>query len=203
MPIEIPKPPDFVTRAAQRTTEQRVSRRGGLSELLYTPRSAIRQTTLTVPHQVFTAGLDALAEPGPVEQVAEPTAWSFIVEERKKPVASTEVHLRTGGEGPAQVTEGPFVQAMTDELRAVEDTQLVRETPFELRMFRVPALHLAALWLHTPTQADLFVPLAPAPPPLVPHEPYPEPRFVEVVAELARSVQEAHQSGDDPDRLGS
>jgi len=205
MPIDLPKPPRNVARAAERRAAEWAGR-GGFARLVWAPRESLgarRETSLAAPHQIYTANLDVLVDPGSVEKAAAPTAWSFLIEERDRPVAATEVNISMPAETPAQLAEGPFVEAVAEELQTIESLLPLREAHFELRQLRVPALQLAALWLHSGERDDVFVPLKPAPPPLEAHVPYPEARFVAVVSKLARSMIDAHQSGDEPDRLGS
>jgi len=152
---------------------------------------------------VFTVGLDALAGEASLADKASPTGWRFLVEEAAEPVAAAEVHDATGAAVPAQITEGQFVRSTADGLRAAEALPAVEESAFELRLLRVPALNLVALWLHAADSDDLFVPLEPAPAPFEAHRSYPEPEFAEVAAELASSSLERHRTAERPDELGA
>jgi hypothetical protein len=128
--------------------------------------------------------------------------WRFLVEEGREPVAAAEVQDRTSAAVPAQLTEGPFVRSTAESLRAAESLEPVRETDFELRLLRVPAVNLVALWLHTAGRDDLFVPLEPAPRPFEAGRSYPEPEFAELAAGLARETLVLQEEAERPEELG-
>lgn len=58
--------------------------------------------------------------------------------------------------------------------------------PYELRLLRIPALYVMALWLHSPTD-DLLVPLEPSP---IGKEgkPVPTADFLAEISDLARNT---------------
>src|ERR671923_461123 len=157
MPIETPEPPEEAVEAVRAS----IARRARPRRL----RARAPAASVTAPQRVFTVGLDALAGEASVEDSASPTGWRFLVEEAREPVAAAEVHDETPAAVPAQVTEGQFVRSTAEGLRAAEAHPSVGEAAFELRLLRVPALNLVALWLHTAGREDLFVPLEPAPAP--------------------------------------
>jgi hypothetical protein len=157
---------------------------------------------VSAPLRVYTLGLEALARSKAVEASARATGWRFLVEEATEPVAAAEVQDQTRAAVPAQLTEGPFVRSTADGLRAAERLAPVEESAFEVRLLRVPALHLVSLWLHASDRDDLFMPLEPAPVPFEAGRSYPEPEFAELAMSLARQTLELQRDAERPDELG-
>jgi hypothetical protein len=158
--------------------------------------------TVSAPQRVYTVGLTALAGSDAIQESARATGWRFLVEEGREPVAAAEVQDQTRATVPAQLTEGPFVRSTAEGLRTAEALGPVRDTDFELRLLRVPALNLLALWLHTSEREDLFVPLEPAPQPFEARRSYAEPEFAELAAGLASQALELQREAERPDELG-
>jgi hypothetical protein len=198
VPIEPQTPPDDAVEAvrqslARRTPQRRWRRRGAASA----------PTSVSAPQRVYTVGLEALAGAQAVEGTARATGWRFLVEEAKEPVAAAEVQDQAGAAIPAQLTEGAFVRSTAEGLSAAEALGPVQEAAFELRLLRVPALYLVALWLHSPGRDDLFIPLEPAPAPFEARRPYKEPEFAELTTGLARQTLQLQQDAERPEELGS
>jgi hypothetical protein len=144
---------------------------------------------LTTPHVVHGIGLDALAARQPLTGAA-PVAWQFLVETPTGPVASTEVALDATGEPTAftQLNEGPFVQATTAALDTARRVPEVVRGDYELRVLRIPALYLVALWLKDRGGTeDLFLPLDPAPEFIEAGRPYRGDELLDALAGPARS----------------
>jgi hypothetical protein len=200
MPIETPNPPDDVLEAVRQSMERRTPRRGRLRRAL---GHAAPAASLSAPQRIFTVDLDALAQGDGIEDTARATGWRFLVEEATEPVAAAEVQDKTGAALPAELTEGQFVRSTAEGLRAAETLAPVEEAAFELRLLRVPALYLVALWLHATEREDLFLPLEPAPAPFEPGHAYPGPRFAELAADLARQALEAQRAAERPGELGA
>ncbi len=199
MPINAPQPPDDAIEAVRQSVARR---RRGRRRLRPGPEAVPAPSSVSAPQRMFTAGLEALTRSIAIEEVAQATGWRFLVEEGTEPVAAAEVQDQTRASVPAQITEGPFVRSTAVGLRAAEGLQPVQETDFELRLLRVPALHLLALWLHAPARDDLFVPLEPAPHPFEARRSYAEPEFAELVAGLARGTLDLQRDAERPDELG-
>ncbi|WP_218006173.1 hypothetical protein, partial [Nocardia tenerifensis] len=91
-----------------------------------------------------------------------------------------------GSQEMSQFTEGPFVLATDQTLKTVQKLPQLSAAGFELRLLRIPALYVMALWLHAP-MADLLVPLAPSP---IGKEgkPVPSAQFLSELAELAHAA---------------
>lgn len=120
------------------------------------------QLDLSTPHQVFTMGLDDITAGGGLDR-AQLVGWRYLVMAGGQPIASAETTLAPDGTHEAsQFTEGPFVAATDKAVRDVQRLPQLAAAGFELRLLRIPALYVMALWLHAPA-TDLLVPLAPSP----------------------------------------
>lgn len=119
---------------------------------------------LAAPHDVYSLGLDQLAAGASLDE-ARPVGRRFLVMEGERPVASAEVADPEDGSG-FQANEGPFVAATADAIARAEEDPRLADGRYELRLLRVPALYLMALWLKDEDGGgDLLIPLDPAPPP--------------------------------------
>ena len=144
--------------------------RDGLGRLASRPEYADRQLAkadrarlaVSLPHDVYAMGLDAIAE-GKGLDAAEPVGRRCLVMEGDRPVAAAEL-ADAEGEGDLTTTEGPFTEATARTVREVEAWPQIAEGEYDLRLLRVPALYLMALWLKDRDgSADMLVPLDPAP----------------------------------------
>lgn len=112
-------------------------------------------------------------------------------------VASSEVNVTEDGRlTAAHVTAGPHAIGTALELKRVRGLG-EGGVFFEVRYLRIPAVHIAALWLKHPDDArDVIIPLAPVPHPIVAGKRYARSAFEEAVRPLARR----RQSFDEPQR---
>lgn len=117
---------------------------------------------LSTPHQIFTLGLDDIASGAGLGR-AQPVGWRYLVEDGGQLIASAETTLTPDGTHEvSQFTEGPFVGETDKAVKAIRRLPQLEAAGFELRLLRIPALYVMALWLHAPV-TDLLVPLAPSP----------------------------------------
>jgi hypothetical protein len=114
---------------------------------------------------------------------AEHVAWRFLLQDGQRTVAAVEVPV--GGGEPA-VNEGPFVRATASALSKLEQLPDVERGDYELRLLRVVALYLVAVWLHGDGSNDLIVPIGEAPAGLEADRPY---RADELLGELAEPAR--------------
>ena len=181
-------------RVAEPTRESIEAVQHNLSELA--GRSAFRgralgrinplDVALAAPHDVYSLGLDQLAEGASIDS-AHPVGRRFMVMDGERPVASAEVAGREDGSG-FQANEGPFVAATARAIEQAEQDPELADGRFELRVLRIPALYLMALWLKDENgDDDVVIPLDPAPAPLESGRRY---RPEEVLAELAPVAHE-------------
>jgi hypothetical protein len=120
------------------------------------------QLDVSTPHQVFTMGLNDITAGGGLDR-AQPVGWRYLVEDGGQLIASAETTLAPDGtQEVSQFTEGPFVAETDKAVKAVRKLPQLEAAGFELRLLRIPALYVMALWLHAQA-TDLLVPLAPSP----------------------------------------
>ncbi|MFC3965390.1 hypothetical protein [Nocardia jiangsuensis] len=144
------------------------------------------QLDLSTPHQIFTLGLDDITAGAGLE-AAQPVGWRYLVVDGSQIIASAETTLAPDGtEEMSQFTEGPFVLATDRALKVVRKLPQLAAAGFELRLLRIPALYVMALWLHSPI-SDILAPLDPTP---IGKEGKPvlAAQFLSELAELARTV---------------
>jgi hypothetical protein len=136
---------------------------------------------LIAPHHVYVLRLDEILQAkdamAALIHARRPVATRFLVRDATHVVAAVEVGDATGS-GLA-VNTGDYVSGTVFAIELAEQ----RDDPpiAEMRLLRVPALHLTALWLSAADHADLLIPLDPAPPPLDANEFYTP---LELVAQL-------------------
>ena len=187
MPIRVQEAPSRSVATVEATlsrllAEPEFERRANLAA----PLSDV-PLSLSTPHQVFTVEVNYLLERG--LSAARPTETRFIVLQGEKVLGSAETRLVDGTPGPfANVAQGAEVEGFVDALRQAEALDDVAGSDFELRTLRINELHVTAIWLRG-TDRDLIVPAAPSPEPFTPGRPFRAEEFVQMVAEVARSIQ--------------
>jgi hypothetical protein len=139
---------------------------------------------LAVPHDVYTLGLDELADRAGIDQ-ARPVGRRFLVMAGDRAISSAEI---TDEDGTGfQANEGPYVAATAEAIARAEDDPDLSEGDYEIRLLRIPALYFVALWLRDERgHDDVLVPLDPVPAPFEPGRSY---RPDEVLSELAASAR--------------
>jgi hypothetical protein len=144
---------------------------------------------LAAPHDVYTLGLDEIAAGAPLD-AARVVGRRFLVMDGDDAVASAEV-AEVDGSG-FQSNEGPFVAATAAAIAHAESDRELADGSFELRVLRIPALYLMALWLKDDDGgSDVVIPIAPAPAPLEPLRSYPPEKLMSELAGQARARLEA------------
>lgn len=124
----------------------------------------IGQVSLAAPHDVYTLGLDRIVAGGSLDE-AQPVGRRFLVMDDARAIAAAEV---AGDDGSGfSSNEGRFVAATADAIRHAEQDPELADGRYELRLLRIPAIYLMALWLKDDDGGDgVVIPLEPAPPPL-------------------------------------
>lgn len=188
MALRLSEPPPDVTATLRSVLLDRSRKRRFATPALAKAKAA--DVSLAAPHPVFVLGLDDLAA-GRGLGAADRVAWRYLVLEKDLTVAAVEAPSRPGADVGRDliVNEGPFVGATTDAIRLVEELPEVGERDFELRLLRIPALYVVALWLHG-GDGDVVVPLAPAPPALEAGARYSGAVFTERLQDPAREQLE-------------
>ncbi|UYM23219.1 hypothetical protein NQP46_03825 [Streptomyces albus] len=105
--------------------------------------------------------------------------WRFLIRSGERAVAAADTRLTPDGWAFSHFFEGPYVTATEAALRQADGLA----TPHQPRLLSVPGLYMLTLWLHGdpaadagrggPLPTDLLVPIAPAPPGIAAHRPYP------------------------------
>ena len=152
---------------------------------------------VTTPHTLHNIGLDSLAS-GRGLDAAETTGMGYLVTQNTRVVASAEVALDEGGRprGLSNFARGQDLQGTLRVFELLDDLPDVRNRAFELRVLRIPALHMRAVWLKDQDgDDDLFLPVGP--PDEVRPRPIPASQFLDELrqrAEAALSVSDDVES---------
>lgn len=164
--------------------------RDNLSELAgraaYRHRALARvnplDVALALPHDVYSLGLDELVRGATLDD-AQLVGRRFLVMAGDDAVASAEIARDDG----FTATEGPFVTGTARAIAVAEQDPATADGDYEVRVLRVPALYLMALWLSGGGhQADLVIPMDPAPEPFSGGEKVRPDELLGRLAELAR-----------------
>jgi hypothetical protein len=184
MTLRMPEP----TEASVETVRSHLSELAG--------RTAFRRRALTranpaglalaAPHDVYSLGLSDLAE-GASLDAATVDGRRFIVMDGDKPIASAEVADQGRGSG-FQATEGPYVESTAAALERAEEDPDLDDDDYEIRVLRIPALYVMALWLKNEQGGtDVLIPLDPTPAPLEAGRKYAPAELLSALAEPARA----------------
>ncbi|APA99476.1 hypothetical protein [Nocardia seriolae] len=184
MPLHLPEPPADVPDKIKGRLHALAD--GGKFSTKALRATRKDQLELSTPHEVFTMGLGDLAAGAGLDR-AHSVGWRYLVTDGKQIIASAETTPDSeGNQEVSQFTEGPFVLGTDKALEIVRQLPQLEKAGYELRLLRIPALYLMALWLRSPT-GDLLVPLEPSP---IGKEgkPVPADQFLGELAELAHNT---------------
>ncbi len=148
------------------------------------------------PHPVYFVPLDALAD-GKLLAAAKQTSWRYLLVQDNAAIAEAELSVgRRGAKGAAGrplefagLTHGPFAAATVDALGAAERLPQVASSDYELRLLRIPAVYLVALWLHGATD-DILIPMGDPPGGLKKNQPYTESAVIEALRGAAGQAKQ-------------
>lgn len=151
------------------------------------------------PHPVFVATLDDLAS-GKLLSAAKQTGWRYLLVQNDEVVAEAELSGgRAGAKGAkgskhkglefAGLTHGPFTGATVDGLHAAERLPQIAKADYELRLLKVPAVYLVALWLHGGS-GDILLPMGNPPGGLKRNKPYSEAQVIRALGDVAVKTKE-------------
>src|SRR5215468_6718442 len=129
----------------------------------------------TAPHTVYELGLGDVAAGAGLDK-ARPIAQRYLLVQANRPVAAAEIAVARDAPASrfAQLNDGPFVAGTQTAIAEAEQLPAVQRGDYELRLLRIPALYVVALWLAStdPSAGDLVIPIAPTPPELVAGQSY-------------------------------
>lgn len=152
---------------------------------------------------VYTVGLEDLRAIGVAEDsVSEAPSWRYS---RFDAAGRPEVLELRGQAAPGPVAAGDdrFGPMIREALAVAGQDPRVAEQDYEARLFRVPALTLLALWLHSPVSVDLFVPVGPPPPGLERGRVYDDHEFTAALTGAAEDTRATYEQAENTDELGS
>ena len=196
MPIRLIQPPRQAHRAVQETLSERAERSDFATRALR--QAPAGELMLSAPHPVYTLRLSDLVEGKGLES-AELTGWRYLVQRGDATIASAEIHTGAAGAGAAalEVNEGPFVGATSSAVAKAEELPQVDHEVYELRLLRIPALYLVALWLNAQGDAeDVLMPIGPTPPEVESERPYGPDELLKTLDQEARKQVEFDSSPD-------
>ncbi len=193
MPVSLAQPPQAVAELTRNKIQEIAQRQDFRVESLAAAVPA--QISLSSGHAVYNLGLRDLLDGKSLEQRAI-TSWRFIVQNSNAEPTAAET-LSGGASGPAEfssVNAGPFVQGTKDAFAAVSADPAFAVGDWEMRLLRVPALFIMAVWTHEKSgKDDRLVPIQPAPTYLSAGKTYSWTEFLSAV----RSYAEARLKADD------
>jgi hypothetical protein len=170
--------------AALRTLEQglgELAQRQGFEDRRLAA-AAPAALAVAAPHDVYSLGLEDLAA-GRGLEAAEWVSRRCLILDGDHPIAAAELPDPDGANG-FTTTEGRFAATTATAIQGAEDAP----GEYELRLLRIPALYLMALWLKDRNGTDdVLVPLDPAPAELQPNERYSDQQLLERLRDRARS----------------
>ena len=169
--------------------EAALSQLAGMATADAVPLPPLASVGLSAPHRVFTIGLQTLLDRG--LEGATPLSLRYLVLSGNEPVASAEVFLDPTGQPTelAHLNQSRYVQETAKTLASIEARSEFQSNSFELRLLRIPGIHVIALWLKDEAgQRDILFPLEPGPAELRSPEPREAPDFIAVAQDLARRV---------------
>jgi hypothetical protein len=173
----------------------------------YGMRAAVQPEELhqSEPHPVYVATLDDLAA-GKLLAAAKQTGWRYLLAQNDEVVAEAELvagraakgakgakAAKGGGLEFAGLTHGPFTGATVDGLHAAERLPQVEKADYELRLLKVPAVYLVALWLHG-NDEDILVPIGQPPAGLKKNRAYTEARVLRALRATVARTKEFHDA---------
>ena len=139
-----------------------------------------------LPHQVYVLTLaDIVSGKSPAD--ARFTGWRHIIANGGRKFAAEIMGDEQGqNQQFAGTHEGALVKSFLATLRVMQKHKIVAGRTYELRLLKIPALYVMALWLKSLNDADdLIVPLAPTHHALKPGKPYTRKEFMDVIREPA------------------
>lgn len=158
------------------------------------------------PHPVFCVPLDALAG-GKLLDAAKQASWRYLLVQGDAAIAEAELSAgRRGAKGAGAkpleflgLTHGPFAAATVEALGAAERLPRVAAADYELRLLKVPAVYLVALWLHG-AKDDILVPMGDPPGGLKKNRPYTEAAVIKALRKIAEQTKRFQGAYDENQR---
>ena len=183
MTLRVPEPTEESVEAVRSHLSELAGRRAFPDRAL--SRANPMELALAAPHDVYFLGLRDLAE-GASLDAATVVGRRFIVMDGDEPIASAELSGQDKGAG-FQASEGRYVASTAAAIEDAENDPDLADD-YEVRVLRIPALYLMALWLKNEQGgADVLIPLEPTPAPLEAGRKYAPLEISSPLAEAARA----------------
>jgi hypothetical protein len=195
MPINLPTEPSqgqaVVAKALddlRSSTVLSFSAGGGVSGPTALLKANPAQLTTSLPHPVYDLGLDAIVA-GKGLEAAKLNGWRYVLEDGGKPFAFAE--LDGGGQSFTSFNTGGFPAALCTAVRQAEQLDYLKTHDAELRVLRISALYVIALWLCEQGVKDLVIPVAPVGHKLVAGRPYGADDFLDLLRSPAKRAADS------------
>lgn len=164
-------------------------------------RAFKRSKQALTPVHMYVIDLDTLATMPLSSEIARPVAWRFVTPSKGDAMAiDVDEH-----DLDVQIERGPIVQRTLEALRALESEPEWTDASFARRVLRIPDAYITAIWLTSnDADADVVVPLSPAPMEFEANRRYAMPEFLTTASSLARQRIADYSATDrDSAELGS
>jgi hypothetical protein len=149
MKLQMPTPPRKFQALAQQATRDISS--AALKHRNIHPDEVRKELVAAHPLRIYVLGTLALLDRKDLK-AATPVAWRFLILQKKRPVAATEIALKKEDRGPrwARTSYNPrHFRQMETAKRLMSRPEISKEN-YELRFLRIPGLDLnGLLWLRS------------------------------------------------------
>jgi hypothetical protein len=187
MSIKIPEPPEDSVQTLYSSLQRLPSGPvGGSTNFLLRDTRSL-QSSVSYPHKVYNLGLQDLVR-GNVLKDAHLVSWRYLIRQGNRGTAAAEVNYDElkGGSKFSEFNPGSLADATLQEIQRVEQNSELERKSYELRLLRIPALYVTALWLKdTEGSQDVLIPIPPTPPMLKPGKAYSPSEIAEALRQPA------------------
>jgi hypothetical protein len=190
MPITLPQAPaNGENIVSENLGGLLATQAAGVAAVLKSVRS--EELSIAGPHQSYVVALQDIAE-GRILSAARPIAWRYLIVQGNDAVA--EVELNADEKVAKELDflglhESPFANATLEALRLAEELPQAKKQDYELRYLKIPAVYLAAIWLHNESD-DILIPLFPTPKGLKAEQLYSENQLSKALQPAARLAKD-------------
>jgi RNA polymerase sigma factor (sigma-70 family) len=142
------------------------------------------------PHAVYVFGLDQVVNRNSVAESASHVSWQYLIP-LSSSVSTAEISI--SGDKPqfAELNYGPYAQNTLREIQALQASPDLARQDYEVRLLRIPALNLSALWLCGSAGEQMFIPIAPTSSALHAGQRYSEQELLDAIYSEAEVVKRA------------